>query len=147
MKNQSKSKASRPKVVLDTNIYVSGFGFGGLPWHIFRLAEEKEINAGISHHILLEFNRIIVSKLSVSSDKIEDMSIRIEHATTLLTPKQNITVLSHIDESDNRILEVAVTHKAQVVVSGDRDLLDLGQYEGILIMTPRDFLLWLSTHR
>ena len=44
------------------------------------------------------------------------------------------------DPDDNRILECALAADADVIVSGDRHLLKLGAYEGITILTPRDFL-------
>jgi len=44
------------------------------------------------------------------------------------------------DPNDNMILESAVMGKAEVIVTGDKDLLALGEYEGIRILTPRAFL-------
>jgi predicted nucleic acid-binding protein len=44
------------------------------------------------------------------------------------------------DPSDNRLLEAALEGEADYIVSGDRDLLDLGSYEGIGIITPARFL-------
>lgn len=44
------------------------------------------------------------------------------------------------DPEDDKVLAAAVEGRAEVIVSGDRDLLALGEYEGIAIMTPRAFL-------
>ncbi|OGR87982.1 MAG: hypothetical protein A3J74_03665 [Elusimicrobia bacterium RIFCSPHIGHO2_02_FULL_57_9] len=44
------------------------------------------------------------------------------------------------DPSDNRVLECAVAAKAQCIASGDKHLLDLGQFGGILILSPNKFL-------
>jgi predicted nucleic acid-binding protein len=48
------------------------------------------------------------------------------------------------DSSDNRYLECAVEGNATHLVSGDRDLLELGHFEGIAIVTPQAFLDVLS---
>jgi predicted nucleic acid-binding protein len=48
------------------------------------------------------------------------------------------------DLDDNRVLEAAVTGRVDAVVSGDRDLLELGEYEGIAILTAVQFLGMLA---
>jgi putative PIN family toxin of toxin-antitoxin system len=58
--------------------------------------------------------------------------------TTLVTVTQTITDCR--DPKDNKFLEVAVSGHAAVIITSDRDLLDLQPYRGIAIMTPRDFL-------
>jgi putative PIN family toxin of toxin-antitoxin system len=54
----------------------------------------------------------------------------------------NHTVESDIcrDTKDNKFLELAVSGEAKYIVSGDKDLLDIGEYKGIDILSPRDFL-------
>lgn len=44
------------------------------------------------------------------------------------------------DESDNRVLEAAVAASVDYIVSGDTDLLDLGSFEGIPVVTPARFM-------
>ena len=44
------------------------------------------------------------------------------------------------DHKDNMILELAISGQADVIITGDKDLLDLNPFEGILILTPKDFL-------
>lgn len=57
---------------------------------------------------------------------------------TVLKPGCRISVV--VDEPDNRILECAVTGNAEMIVTGDRHLLDLERYEGIEIVTLAVFL-------
>ena len=58
--------------------------------------------------------------------------------TTLIAVTETITDCR--DPKDNKFLEVAVSAQATIIITGDRDLLDLHPYRGIAIMTPRDFM-------
>ena len=59
--------------------------------------------------------------------------------------KANIQLTVVIEkDSDNRILECAVSGRADVIVTGDRKhLLKLGEHAGIPLVSPSDFLRWL----
>ncbi len=63
--------------------------------------------------------------------------------TRLVVPTQQIDVIKR-DPPDNRVLEAAVEGRVEYIVSGDNDLLELGQYENIRIITPARFLAILS---
>jgi predicted nucleic acid-binding protein len=43
-------------------------------------------------------------------------------------------------ESDDKVLETAVAGQADIILTGDRDLLVLGQHDGIRILSPRQFV-------
>jgi putative PIN family toxin of toxin-antitoxin system len=59
-------------------------------------------------------------------------------AISVVDPKRRLHVLK--DEPDNRILECAVTGKADVIVTGDREMLKLKKYKNIPIITLREYL-------
>ncbi|SKA71392.1 putative toxin-antitoxin system toxin component, PIN family [Thiothrix eikelboomii] len=56
----------------------------------------------------------------------------------------NITITDCRDAKDNQFLELAIAGNADLLVSGDKDLLDLHPYQGIPILTPHDSLLFLG---
>lgn len=56
----------------------------------------------------------------------------------------NITITDCRDAKDNQFLELAMAGNADLLVSGDKDLLDLHPYQGIPILTPHDGLLFLG---
>ena len=58
-----------------------------------------------------------------------------------VTPAVQLDVVWE-DPPDNRILECAVSAGSDYIVSGDKDLLRLGRYDAIRILTPSDFLPW-----
>lgn len=60
----------------------------------------------------------------------------------LVTPTRRIAVCR--DPDDDRVLEAAVDGRADLIVTGDRDLLDLGSFEGVRIVPPADFLTMLA---
>lgn len=59
--------------------------------------------------------------------------------TELVYPTKKLRIVT-ADPDDNRILECAEKAKAEIIISGDSDLLDLGSYKNILIISMRDFL-------
>jgi hypothetical protein len=67
------------------------------------------------------------------------------HTGNLIVPDFTLEIITE-DPPDNRILECAVAGNANLIVSGNRHLLRLREYEGIAIVRPRDFmrmLVWL----
>lgn len=73
------------------------------------------------------------------SDRVVQLA-RHQQVQSLISP----SILHEEDESDNRILECAVAAKAEIIVSGDRHLRDLGEFRGIRILSPAEFLATLK---
>ena len=130
------------RAVLDTNVYVSAFVFGGLPRAVFEEAERGTFELFSSTHIKEETERILREKFNWSQGKVSQAVEPLWEISTIVVPKQTLSVLQ--DESDNRILECAASAQAFCIVSGDNDLLSLGEFEGILIFTVREFLASLA---
>ena len=63
----------------------------------------------------------------------------IAHVASLVQPKHIPTVVSD-DPDDDHIIACAVTARASLIVTGDKDLLRLKEYEGIVIVRPKDFV-------
>ena len=57
----------------------------------------------------------------------------------IVEPAEALNVVEE-DESDNRYLECAIEGRAQYVVTGDKHLLDIGEYSGIIILSPAAFV-------
>lgn len=136
-----------PRVVLDTNIYISALTRGGIPREIIILAQHGLIKVGISTAIISEIKRVLTTKFDWPEHMAHTTIRNLEGYTQRLVPRQRIQQLSGQAEPDNRILEAALALSADAIVSGDHHLLDLGKYKNISILTPREFVLWLVTHR
>lgn len=131
--------AANPKVVLDTNVIISAVGFGGKPGQVFLMALEEEILAVTSETLLAEVQEILIKKLAMSSSDVELTMAEIEDKFQVIAPKKSLHIVR--DEDDNRVLEAALEGNCDFIVTGDRDLLDLGKYKNIKILTAEEFLL------
>jgi len=131
-------RKEKPKVVLDTNVIISGLNFRGSPRKILDLIRKGQIELYISFFILEEVRGVLKEKFDWDEERIQTAIGKLK--TALVKPKNNVSVIKK-DEDDNRILECAVEGKVQYVVSGDRKhILPLKEYQGIKILSPAEFL-------
>lgn len=137
MPAESKSK---PKVVIDTNVFVSGLTFKGKPREVLDLVWKGDIEACISPSILEELEETLKKDFDWDRDQIKDSIEKIRANTILVHPKLKVTVIKEKDD-DNRILECAIEGRVQYLISGDRKhLLPLKKYQGTKILSPAEFL-------
>lgn len=131
-------REEKPKVVLDSNVIISGLNFSGNENKILNLAREGEIKILISPFILSEVEGILSKKFGWSKEQIRKAIEELQ--TILIKPKKRILIIKE-DESDNRILECGVEGKARCIVSEDRHhLLPLKSYKGIKVLNSTEFL-------
>lgn len=136
----AENKTKKPKVVIDTNVFVSGLNFKGKPREILDLIWKEEIKVCISPFILRELEKVLEEVFGWNKERIGSTVERIEDRTIEVQPKVKISVIKEKND-DNRILECAVEGKAQYIVSGDKHhLLPLKEYEGMKILSPAEFL-------
>ena len=132
---------SKLKVVIDTNVFVSGLNFAGRPSEVLELLMKGKMDIFISPFILAELERILRERFEWSEEQIHRVLSRIKAKTILVHPKVKVSAVKQKDD-DNRILECAVEAKVDCVISGDRKhLLPLKEYRGIKILSPSEFLL------
>ncbi len=137
MPTESKSK---PKVVIDTNVFVSGLTFKGKPREVLDLVWRGDIEAYISTFILKELEETLKKDFGWDKDQIKHTTQKIKAKVILVYPKDKVSVIKEKDD-DNRILECAIEGKVQYLISGDRKhLLPLKEYKGIKILSPAEFL-------
>jgi len=128
------------KVVLDTNVIVSGLNFiRSKPAEILNLVVYREITNCVSSHIVEETRNVLVRKFSWKEEEAAGASLWLTTFSDLVNPDVRLAVISH-DESDNRILECALKAGADYIITGDRHLLNLQKYQGIKILNPDTFL-------
>ena len=127
------------KVVLDTNILVSAFAIGGKPALILDLVVDGEIECATSERLMGELTRILGDKLGFDSRQLDEIGSIIRTTFTVLESPVNPPAISR-DPDDDHVLEVAKVALADFIVSGDKDLLVLGKYLDIPIVTSAVFL-------
>ena len=129
------------RVVLDTNVFISGFLFAGKPLQVLRLADEGAFVLLTSAPIREEVEEVLALKFSWPEDLIAVVCEPIWKTSENVVPTDAITAC--FDPDDNRILECAVRGNADYIVTGDHDLLNLKRFQRAKIVTPSAFLALL----
>ena len=128
------------RVTADTNILLSGMIFPkGKPFQFLELAREGKINLTVSEPILAEAEDVLARKFAWSAEAIADGRRRLQGMARTVRPAVQLSVIKE-DPPDDRILECAVSAGSDYIVTGDKDLLRLGQYAGIRIISVAAFL-------
>ena len=128
-----------PRIVADTNIYISALNFAGAADEVLALGRAGLIEIYISPVILDEIAGVLARKFRWSAARVREARTAIANFTILVQPGESVNVV-HEDEADNRILECALAARADAIVTGDRHLLGLRRFRGSRITTPREFL-------
>lgn len=130
----------KTKVVLDTNIIVSAFGWSGRPREIFELILNGKIELVSSPKLLSELKRVLnYSKFKFSDELKKEVTNLILNISMIVVAKTKINVIKE-DPSDNCFLEAAVSGRADFIITGDKHLLNLREYKRIKILTATEFL-------
>jgi uncharacterized protein len=129
------------RVVFDTNVLVSALMFeDSIPAQAFFYAiKNREVL--ISTALTTELHEVIYrpkfDKYITDSER-EDFMLALVDTSTLVAVLESIDVCR--DPKDNMILELAVSGKAKIIVTGDTDLLELNPFQEIEILNPQTFL-------
>jgi putative PIN family toxin of toxin-antitoxin system len=125
------------KIVLDTNVILSSFLTEGIAHKIFN---HCVINHSIylSDYIVNELTRILTKKFKVKNSELNELLNFIESFLINVKPDNLIPDVCR-DKNDNQILQLAEYIKADIIISGDNDLLVLKKFKNTNILSPRDF--------
>ena len=128
------------RIVIDTNVLLSGFLWGGTPRALIEQVRGNAVEMIISSDLLEEFSRVIARpKFAAILQRTTRTPERILDELRTLADIVTAPPLSQPvcrDPKDDIILACAFAAKANLVVSGDGDLLTLKAFEGIRIVTP-----------
>jgi len=132
------------RVFPDTNVLYAALASRGLCADLLRaLLAEHDIVIGAP--VLVELRRNLLGKLRIPAERVEVVTgfiSELERAPSVPPPAR---LPARIDSADAAILECAARAQVEIIVTGDRALLKLGEYCGIPVVTPRD--LWLRLQR
>ncbi len=125
------------RIVLNTNVVVAAFAARGLCQSVFELClDQHEI--AISSGLLHEIRNSLQKKLKMPMHKADDIIDLLEEYGNRIAPTP-LQAAACRDSSNDKILELSRTSEARYIVTGDKDLLVLGHFESIPIVTPRQF--------
>ena len=129
------------KVVFDTNVWISIFMEKRLKDEFSRI--KQDLTVYVSDDIGLEVSKVLqypqVSEILRKTGIREKDVLRIFAVNSRrVEPKVKLHIINE-DEEDNKILECALAARADIIVSGDKHLLNLGKFKKTRILTPREF--------
>ena len=125
------------KVFLDTNVLASGLSTRGLCADVIReVMTEHELV--LSEYVIMELEKVLHQKFKIPEDKVKSVVSLLRRFPVIPTPK-NLKGLHVRDKNDIPVLGSALSCQADVLITGDRDLLILGSHGHLLILSPRGF--------
>lgn len=127
-------------IVIDTNVFISAFGWDGKPEAVLSLMEQRKVVNCITNDIYAELQRVVAyPKLKFSSTLQVNILEFVFSWSRFVQPKEPVAVIVD-DPDDDKFLACAIAANASAIISGDPHLLGLGSYRNIPIMTPAQFL-------
>lgn len=126
------------RIVVDTNVVISGVFFGGMPSKVLIAIASGKVKACATSEIIDEYNEIIEEMILRKQGHLKKDIINPLIASMEIIERKSIIKLSR-DPDDDKFLECAKDGKALYIVSGDKDLLTIENYEGIEIITAKEF--------
>lgn len=128
------------RIVLDTNVLISGIYFSGLPGKILQALRSRKLQLCVSPEILAEYLNV--------AERLASRYTGVEYEEIISLIVQNAELVQAVglpepvcgDPDDDKFLACALAAKADIIVSGDRDLLEVSGYGGIQTLTPKTFL-------
>ena len=133
------------RVTLDTNVLISGMFWSGISSVILERCRCGYIKLVMSSEITSEFEETLryEKKFRQTEEEILQRVVEILDMSILVYPKEKLCIIQK-DLDDNIVLECALAGKSDYIVTGDKHLLELRNYEWTKIVTPREFIDILS---
>lgn len=125
------------KIVLDTNVFISGIFWSGSPHQVLMLWAKNKIDLLVTKKILNEYLRVL-HKIDYKGHLAQKWGAFVLENSVILEDKELVQICR--DPEDNKFLNCAITGGANYLVSGDDDLLTLKMIRSTEIIAPHKFL-------
>ena len=128
------------RIVLDTNVFISGVFFSGHPYQILDAWRDGKVNIVLSEEIFNEYQRVAreLSEQFKGVDISTFLDLLTVNAIWVEAPQLPFNVST--DPDDDKFLSCALASRTKVIVSGDKHLLAVSGYRGIEVIKPRTFI-------
>ena len=131
------------KIVIDTNVTISGLLWGGAPNQMLKLCRNRFIHILECDETLDEARHVLryskfAERLSDLETTAKDVFAYFMNLSTYVPSPETIPDVIKRDPFDNIFLGLASENRASLIVSGDRHLLEIHSYAGIQIVTPSE---------
>ena len=130
------------RIVLDTNVVVSALVWGGTPFKLIEAAVAGDLALCTSPALLAELRAVLTrehlaSRLEGQRASVEEVVALYAALAISVSPTAPPRVVPG-DADDDEVIAAAIAANADLLVTGDRDLLALGSYQKIRIITPAE---------
>jgi putative PIN family toxin of toxin-antitoxin system len=127
------------RVVFDTNIFISAFVIPGslAEKAMLKIIEEEDFLL-ISKDIIDEVLSVLSTKFGRDREELSHVAVLLSDLAELVLPASRVNIFK--DEPDNRILECALSGEADLLVTGDKEILQQREYKGVKIVSLREYL-------
>ena len=132
------------KVVFDTNVYISEALFNALAEVVLKAGREHAFSVYISDFILGEIQHVLVNQFHTTR-RFALLTVRRARRFARLVATRQRSYEEVIDKKDHPVLETAINKGADYLVTGDKHLLAVSPYQGIVILRVGDFHLLRET--
>ena len=130
----------RLRIVLDTNVIISGILFGGIPRSILDMLISGQHDFFLSMPIIEEIRKVLNRpKFGFDNGNALLVVEELHSLCAIVKPSKSINFIID-DPADNKILECAIEPDAEIIISGGSHLLSVGSCKGIKILSPRQFI-------
>jgi putative PIN family toxin of toxin-antitoxin system len=128
------------KVILDTNVFVSGVYFSGPPHTILQAWRDGLVHIVISREIFDEYARVgdLLGKRYLGIDLKPILQLLAVEAEIVEAPEIPVRICD--DPSDDKFFSCAITSGAHFIISGDNHLLRASGYRNVEVIKPRQFV-------
>ena len=126
------------RILIDTNILISGLFFHGLPKKLLSEMDFEKFNICVNEEIVLEYIEKVDKKFS-NAKYVIDKELREKFFSSLQSFEMKSDLKICRDPKDDKFINCAIDAKAIYIVSGDSDLLTIKNFAGIEIVTAREF--------
>lgn len=128
------------KIILDTNVFISGIFFSGPPYQILDAWRNRKVDIVLSEEIFAEYQRV-ANELSRQFQEVDiSMFLDLITVNSIWVEAPQLPFNVSADPDDDKFLSCALASKTKVIVSGDKHLLAVSGYRRIEIVKPRSFI-------
>ena len=128
------------KVVIDTNVLISGVFFGGMPSRVLEAWRDGKIDLVVSPDIVEEYRRVgeeLAARFTGVS--LAPLLALLVMTAEIIEPPGLPEQISK-DPDDDKFIACALAGDCQFIISGDKDLLEVSGYQGVEVVAHREFL-------
>jgi len=125
-------------VTFDTNVLLSATLWdGSVAQKVLFDCIQRDIKIYSSPEILAEYRKVLKRDFEFTDEEIGEILGTVMKVINIIEPNEKVNIVKN-DPDDNKIIECAIASKSQYLITYDKELLKIKEYQGIKIITPEE---------